>query len=317
MMNPKTLQEAVIFFDDSDNCLNYFISRRWPNGVICPNCGRDDVTFLTSQKKWQCKSSHKQRQFSAKVGTIFEDSPLGLCKWLLAVWMVTNCKNGVSSYEISRHIGVTQKTAWFMAHRIRVAMTTSSFEKFSGEVEADETFIGGKGRNMHQAAKIARKVSNKGGAAHMTSVMGVIQRRGRVRATITKTSGEKVLREIIDNYVERGSHLYTDQARQFQNLGEDYIHWVINHSYEYVRENVHTNSIENFWSLLKRTIRGTYVSVAPEHLQKYIEEQTFRFNERKGTDGERFHKVTSQFAGKRLTYAELTGKTPEAYKLSL
>src|SRR6266700_4962558 len=153
MESPKTLQQAIIYFNNPDNCLNYFVSKRWPNGIVCPNCGRTDVTYLPTQRKWQCKSSHKQRQFSVKVGTIFEDSPLGLDKWLTAVWLITNCKNGISSYEISRHLGVTQKTAWFMIHRIRVAMDSGSFLKLEGEVEADETWIGGDAKNMHQAKR--------------------------------------------------------------------------------------------------------------------------------------------------------------------
>src|SRR6267142_5995056 len=143
---PKTLQQAIIYFSNPENCLSYLTARRWPDGVICPTCGRDDVTFLAKQKKWQCKSAHKQRQFSAKVGTIFEDSPLGLDKWLTAVWLITNAKNGISSYEIHRSLGVTQKTAWFMDHRIRLALGMGSSDKLSGEVEVDETFIGGKAR---------------------------------------------------------------------------------------------------------------------------------------------------------------------------
>ena len=314
-MNPKTLQEAVIFFNDPDNCFNYFVSRRWPNGVICPTCGRDDVSFLTNQKKWQCKSSHKRRQFSLKTGTIFEDSPLGLCKWLIAVWMITTCKNVISSYEVHRALGVTQKTAWFMIHRIRVAMETGTFEKLSGTVECDETWIGGNALNMHHDKRERFKM--KGGRRdHKTAVLGMVERKGRVRARIIPKARMKYMLPIVQETVEEGSNLYTDNATAYELAYVNYVHETVNHSIEYVRENIHTNSIENFWSLLKRTIKGTYISVSPLHLQKYVEEQTFRYNERKKTDGERFEKITSQLADKRLTYADLTGKTPSARFLS-
>lgn len=312
-MELKTLQEAIIFFNNPDNCLNYMIARRFPNGVTCPTCGRNDVTFLAQQRKWQCKSVHKQRQFSIKIGTIFEDSPLGLDKWLTAIWMITNCKNGVSSYEVHRAIGVTQKTAWFMVHRIRTAMETGSFEKLSGNVEVDETFIGGKAKNMHKAKREA--IIQGRGSVGKTAVMGLLERKGRVLAKVIEKTDKDTLHNEVKANVEQGANLFTDEWRSYRGLDADYIHEVINHGVEYVRGNIHTNGIENFWSLLKRTIKGTYVSVEPFHLERYLAEQTFRFNERKGTDGERFQKVTSQIAGKRLTYAELTGKTPPAHLL--
>lgn len=315
METPKTLQQAVVYFNDPDNCLNYFAARRWPHGVACPTCGRDDVVFLAKQRKWQCKSVHTKRQFSAKVGTIFEDSPLGLDKWLLAVWMITNCKNGVSSYEIHRHIGVTQKTAWFMIHRIRIAMTTGSFEKLSGTVEADETWVGGDAKNMH-SAKRERFKMKAGRRDHKTGVLGMLERKGRVRARVINNAKGKTLIPLVRENVEQCSELFTDSHPAYELLAAHYHHEAVNHSIEYVRDNVHTNGIENFWSLLKRAIKGTYVSVESVHLQKYVEEQVFRYNERKGKDADRFSKITGQLAGKRLTYADLTGKTPPARKLS-
>src|SRR5437588_11699341 len=155
---PKTLQEAIVYFSDADRCLDYLAVRRWPDGMpICPVCDRKDARFLANQRKWQCKSVHHHRQFSVKVGTIFEDSPLGLDKWLTAAWTITNDKNGISSYEVARALGVTQKTAWFMMHRIRKAMQTGSFlKKVSGEVEVDDTFIGAKARTMHVAQRRRR-----------------------------------------------------------------------------------------------------------------------------------------------------------------
>ena len=178
---PNTLQQAIIYFSNPDNCREYLVARRWPEGVICPTCGRTDVSFLAKQNKWQCKSAHKQRQFSAKVGTIFEDSPLGLDKWLPAVWSIVNDKNGISSWELHCALGITQKTAWFMLHRIRLAAQSKTFNKLGGEVEADETFIGGKARNMH-ADKRAEKITGRGPEGKAI-VAAVLERGGTVRAS--------------------------------------------------------------------------------------------------------------------------------------
>ncbi|HEX8149010.1 MAG TPA: IS1595 family transposase [Pyrinomonadaceae bacterium] len=317
---PKTLQEAIVFFANPDNCREYMAARRWPNGVICPTCGRTDVSFLAKQNKWQCKSAHAKRQFSVKVGTIFEDSPLGLDKWLMAVWMITNCKNGVSSYEIHRAIGVTQKTAWFMIHRIRLAMQTGSFEKKMGgegaPVEADETFIGGLSKNMHRDVR-ERKITGPGGCGKAI-VFGLLERHGdgsKVRAKVILNRAQETLHNEIKSNVEPGCEVMTDAHRSYLGLNPAYVHQFVDHAEKYVDGQIHTNGIENFWSLLKRSIKGTYVSVEPYHLFRYLDEQTFRFNERHGKDGDRFHKVTGQVAGKRLTYDELTGKLPGDGKL--
>jgi transposase-like protein len=313
---PKTLQQAVIYFSNPENCLNYLAARRWPDGVICPTCGRDDVTFLAKQKKWQCKSAHKQRQFSAKVGTIFEDSPLGLDKWLTAVWLITSCKNGVSSYEVHRAIGVTQKTAWFMLQRIRLAMQTGSFlKRLSGHVEVDETFIGGKARNMHKDRKDRAKLSPTGMVGKI-AVMGLLERHGDVRAMVVPATTRAVLQPKVRQHVEDGSSVYTDSHPGYDELENEYIRGVINHAERYVDGLIHTNGLENFWSLLKRSIKGTYVSVEPFHLFRYLDEQTFRFNSRRGNDSERFERATEQIVGKRLTYAELTGKDKDAREIS-
>jgi len=307
---PKTLQQAIIYFSNPKNCLSYLVARRWPDGVICPTCGRKDVTFLEKQNKWQCKSAHQRRQFSVKVGTIFEDSPLGLDKWLAAVWMITNCKNGISSYEISRALGVTQKTAWFMDHRIRLAMQSGSFLKqMSGHVEVDETFIGGKARNMHRSVK-ARRLQGATGYEGKMAVMGLLERHGEVRTVVIPNTKRKSLRSAINTHVEPGSMVYSDALRSYNDLNTDYIHSVINHAEKYVDGQIHTNGIENFWSLLKRSINGTYVSVEPFHLFRYLDEQTFRFNSRHANDGERFQRVMEKVSGKRLTYNDLTGKDP-------
>ena len=306
---PKTLQEAIVYFADEDNALNYLRTRRWPAGVvICPTCGRDDVTFLAKQRKWQCKSRHKTRMFSIKVGTIFEGSPIKLGKWLAAVWMLTNCKNGVSSYEIHRAIGVTQKTAWFMLQRIRLAMQDEDDGgTLGGEVEVDETFIGGLARNMHKD-KRAKKITGTGGK-DKAIVFGMLERGGRARAAVIDSRKRHELQGQIRKNVKAGSSIFSDELKSYDGLATDYEHAVINHAVKYADGNVHTNGMENFWSLLKRGIKGTYVSVEAFHLYRYLDEQCFRFNFRKDwNDAERFDIVLGKVADKRLTYAQLTGK---------
>jgi transposase-like protein len=227
---PKTLQQAVIYFSNPDNCRDYLVARRWPEGVTCPTCGRDDVSYLANQEKWQCKSAHKQRQFSAKTGTIFEDSPLGLDKWLTAVWLITNAKNGISSYEVHRAIGVTQKTAWFMLQRIRLAMQTGSFmRKLNGHVEVDETFIGGKARNMHKDRKDRAKLSPTGMVGKV-AVMGFLERRGDVRAMVVPATTRAILQPRVRAHVEEGSSLYSDSHPGYDELENEYIRGVINHA---------------------------------------------------------------------------------------
>lgn len=303
---PETLQEAVVFFSDPDRCLEYVVSRRWPNGVTCPACGSADVRFLKNQRRWECRAKHAKRQFSAKNGTIFEDSALGLDKWLVAMWLVVNCKNGVSSYEIHRALGITQKTAWFMDHRIRLALKAGGFSKLSGEVEADETFIGGKARNMH-VSKRQRRITGTGGK-DKTAVMGILERGGNVRTIVIPNRRKSALHAEVKKHVEAGSALYTDFLLSYEGLASDYAHKVVDHAVEYVNGRVHTNGLENFWSLLKRGINGTYVSVEPFHLFRYLDEQSFRYNNRKTTDADRFNMALTGIIGRRVTYKELTGK---------
>lgn len=310
-MEPNTLQDAIIYFASPDNCREYLVAHRWPNGVICPRCGSGNVLFQLKYNRWQCGSKHDLRQFTSKTGTIFEDSPLGLDKWLLAMWQVVNCKNGVSSYEVHRAIGVTQKTAWFMDHRIRCAMGMATPDKLSGEVEADETFIGGKARNMHAWKRTAR-ITGTGGK-DKTAVMGILERGdkdsgkvSKVRTMVVSSRKKKELQAEVKKHVEAGSALYTDALKSYEGLNE-FEHQVIDHAVKYVDGKVHTNGCENFWSLLKRGLNGTYVSVEPFHLFRYLDEQCFRFNNRQMTDGERFSLAVSGVVGKRLTYRKLTG----------
>lgn len=310
---PKTLQQAIIHFADPDNCLKFVVARRWPNGVECPTCGRDDVRFISTRRMWECKSQHARKQFSVKVGTIFEDSALPLDKWLVAIWLIANCKNGVSSYEVARALGVTQKSAWFMLHRIRLAMQARSFLKVGGpgsEVEVDETFVGGAARFMH-ADKHRRRITETG-SKDKTPVMGILERKGEIRATVVPTRRRKILQGEIKKHVAAGSAIYSDNFMSYALMPVDYKHSVIDHAEKYVDGQVHTNGLENFWSLLKRGIKGTYVSVEPFHLFRYLDEQVFRYNFRElAHDGLRFEHLASHIIGKRLTYAQVTGKVGE------
>lgn len=308
-LTPNTLQEAIQYFSDDLLCINFVASLRWSDGIaVCPRCESDKTSFLSTRKIWKCKDCKKQ--FSVKVGTIFEDSPIGLDKWLVAIWLIANCKNGVSSYEIHRAIGVTQKSSWFMLHRIRIAMQAGSIEKLTGEVECDETFVGGLAKNMHKSRR-EKKIKGRGSVGKAT-VMGMLERKGKVRAKVVADTTRETLHGEIKENVEQGANLFTDEWRSYQGLEDAYVHEVINHSIEYVRDNVHTNGIENFWTLLKRSIKGTYVSVEPFHLNKYVDEQVFRFNERKGKDKDRFLKMLSGISGKRLTYEQLIGYCPSS-----
>lgn len=305
-MEPRTLQEAIIYFDNPTNYREYLVARRWPNGVECPRCGSKNVLFLEKYNRWHCREKHDAPQFTLKTGTIMEESPIGLDKWLTAMWQIVNCKNGVSSYEIAKAIGVTQKTAWFLDHRIRLALNSGSFEKLTGEVEADETFIGGKARNMH-VAKRQRRITGTG-TKDKTAVMGILERGGKVRTVVVPNRKKHALQAEVKKHVEAGSALYTDALLSYEGLGSDFAHKVVDHAVRYVDGKVHTNGLENFWSLLKRGISGTYVSVEPFHLFRYLDEQAYRYNNRKMTDAERFSAAVTGIVGKRLTFDQLTGK---------
>jgi transposase-like protein len=296
------LMDAIRYFSDPVTCVMAVSKAKWPKGPECPRCQSKRLSFLKTRLMWTCLACRKQ--FSVKVGTIFEDSPIGLDKWLCAMWLLANCKNGISSYEIARHLHVTQKSAWFMLHRIRYAQHHGTINKMSGHVEADETFIGGKARNMH-AYKRAQKIHGRGPEGKAI-VFGLLDREtGKVRASVVGTRRKHHLQAEIRDNVTAGSALYTDALKSYDGLDE-FAHQVIDHAEAYVDGNVHTNRLENFWSLLKRAIKGTYVSVEPFHLFRYLDEESFRFNERKDTDAGRFQKVLNSVAGKRLTWDVLT-----------
>jgi transposase-like protein len=304
METPLTLQEALIYFSDADRCFEYATNLRWEKGIVsCPRCGSEKHSFISTRRIWSCKGCKKQ--FTIKVGTVMEDSPIGLDKWMGAMWMLANCKNGISSYEIHRALGVTQKTAWFMLQRIRLAMQEDDSKPMSGIVEMDETFVGGKVKNMH-AKKRAKALAAPESFKGKTIVVGMLERGGRVRAGVVAERTKAVLQEIAHTHVAPDATLITDELHAYKGI--DLAHEVINHAEAYVRGHVHTNGIENFWSMLKRGLTGTYISVEPFHLFRYIDEQMFRYNNRRDcNDRIRFEALMGRVFGKRLTYADLTG----------
>ncbi|MGA1993767.1 MAG: IS1595 family transposase [Bryobacteraceae bacterium] len=314
MSEHATLRDAILYFADFEHCHQFMVELRWPDGKVkCPQCGSDKVCYLAKNRVWKCYATHPKPRFTLKTGTIFEDSPIPLEKWLPAVWMLLNSKNGISSWELHRSFGVTQKTAWFMLHRIRLAMQETSFRKMSGTVEADETLIGGKAGNMHldKVARIKMSGANlrRGCEGGKAIVMGLLERETKqARAKVLpNVRGYYVRGNVMDN-VERGSRVYTDSLMSYRNLPSNgFVHDFVDHTERYVNGQVHTNGLENFWSLLKRALKGTYVSVEPFHLQAYCDEQVFRYNNRKLSDLERFITAMRQVIGRRLTYKELIG----------
>lgn len=317
MKEPKTLVEAIRYFSDPDIAFEAAKEFRFPNGVHCPTCGRADVRFIATRRMWECKEKHPRKQFSVKVGTIMEDSALGLDIWFAAIWSIANDKNGISSYEFARMTGITQKSAWHVLHRVRLAMKVAGHDggPLSGTVETDETYVGGKAKNMHKVKR--EKVEKKHGSHFRSKVMvsGVLKRTSEqalshVRVGVLPGSTNTVgnILPFIRENVAPGSEIMADSLAAYTGLKTEYTLETVNHAAEeYVRGRVHNNGMENFWSLLKRSLGGTYVSVEPVHLARYLDEQAFRFNERKGNDGERFRKLASSITGLRLTWKELTG----------
>jgi len=304
---PKTLQQAILYFADADNCITFLSQLRWPDGVECLICESQRVSYLSTRRVWKCLSCKKQ--FSIKVGSLMEDSAITLDKWLVGIWLIANAKNGISSYEIHRSLGITQKSAWFLLHRIRQTMQSINAGKLSGIVEVDETFIGGAARNMHKSKR--GKLSNTGFIGKV-AVMGLLDRhRGEVRTMVIDGTSREILDPKVRQHVEFGSTVYSDKHPGYDKLDDAFMRGVINHAERYVDGQVHTQGIENFWALPKRCIKGTYVSIEPFHLFRYLDEQTFRFNTRKGTDADRFVKAAAALTGKRLMYSDLIGKKTE------
>jgi transposase-like protein len=307
-MEPETLTEAVRYFADLEICDLYMRRIKWPGGKpVCPQCGCDRIGTIASRHLLRCKDCRKQ--FSHKIGTIFEDSPLGLDKWFVAVWCIANARNGISSHELGRALGVTQKTAWFMLHRIRLAMESESFDKFDGPAEADTTYIGGLAINMH-ADKKARKVTGRG-AVDKIAVHGVLQRTteagpSQVVPRVVGAETAVALLTEVRSHVKAGAAVYTDESPAYGELCFTHVHGSVNHSELQFKDGLaHTNGMENFWTLFKRSIKGTYIALAPWHVFRYAHEQAFRFNNRLMNDFDRFFQALSQVVGKRLTYRTL------------
>jgi transposase-like protein len=308
MRQHATLRDAILYFSEFEHCKEFMTELRWADGKVkCPQCSAEKVTFLEKARVWKCYGKHPRPTFTLKTGTIFEDSPIGLEKWLPCVWLIINCKNGISSYEVARDLGVTQKTAWFMLQRVRLAMQDDlTGGMLNGEVEVDETFIGGKMRNMHKSRK--NELQKIGRRAGKVVVIGALERKGRIRASVAPDRTTPVMRDHVQGNVDVGSVIFSDEHASQWKMDDQYRHQIVNHAERYVDGQIHTNGLENFWSLLKRCLHGTYVSVEPFHLFRYIDEQAFRFNHRKLTDVERFTIVMRAIVGRRLTYEQLTGK---------
>ncbi len=301
---PTSLIEAVRYFADSDRCFNFMMKLRWPTGeAACPRCGECDPIFISTRRIWKCRGC--KRQFSIKVGTIFENSGLGFEKWLPAIWLIANSKNGISSHELGRALGVTQKTAWFMNHRIRLAMETGTFEKLSNVVEVDETYVGGLAKNMHKVERDA-KIHGTGGSDKLP-IQGALQRGGKVIAEVIPDATSEVLQGNVAEWLKPDATVYTDGATAYKGL--PFEHETVAHSVgEYVRGNVHTNGIENFWTLFKRAWKGTYTHMNDEHAHRYLAERVFSFNNRELTDLERMESVVAQVSGRGITYDKLKSK---------
>jgi transposase-like protein len=313
---PKTLQEAIKFFADDQRAFDYMMLVRWPDGIVrCPRCDGDQVSFISTRSLWTCKACKTKKQFTLRVGTIFEDSPIKFDKWICAIWLIANAKNGISSYELGRSLGVCQKTGWFMLQRIRLAMQQGSFRKMRGIVEADETYIGAKARYMHKDRRTG--VGHAG--LKKTAVQGILERgtakkHSRVVLNVVSNTRRPELCGNVREHVAKGSTVCTDALMSYDDLECDYDRRVVDHAITYAQGHVHTNGLENFWSLLKRCLKGTYVNVEPFHLFRYLDEQAFRFNEKDNDQG-RFEKAISGIISRRVTWATLTGKDAQAQAL--
>lgn len=296
--------ELIKTFSSELSCIKHLANLRWNGKPKCPYCKHDKVYVFTSGKKFKCASCRKI--FSVRVGTIFEDSKISLKKWFIAIYLEANHKKGISSHQLHRDVGVTQKTAWFMLHRIREAIRTKTFTKLSGIVEIDETFIGGKFGNMHRS--IREKFNGKFYSANKTTILGLLQRNGNVLAIPIPKASKKFIVPLVHNNIEQQSILYTDGGSSYVHINPVYKqHSVIHKMEECVRGDVHTNSMEGFWSQLKRGIIGIYHHISPKHLSRYCDEFTFRYNTRKINNRERFN-LALQMSNGGLTYKNLIRK---------
>lgn len=310
----KTLQQAILYFSNEKVCVEFISRVKWggEGKPFCPKCGSDNVIGLSTRPVFKCREKGCKKQFSIKAGTIFDNSPLPLSKLLPALWLVCNAKNGISSCELSRSLGIHQSSAWHLLHRCREAMRTGTFKKLTGKVELDATYVGGleKFKHVDKKTPTSFKKGVRGGAGK-TTVFGMLERGGELRAMVVMSESEKQVEPLIVKHVEQGSKLLTDAHGAYKTVAgrNPYEHESVEHmAKEYVRGEVHTNGLENFWTLFKRSVKGTYTQVAPFHVDRYLDEQMFRYNNRKTSDFDRFEQAVSQMFERKLTYATLTGK---------
>lgn len=295
-----TLLQMMTAFPDEQSAVDHFTAIRWKGGAYCPHCGSTRVYHFSDQRNHKCGDCRKR--FSIKVGTIFEDSKIPLRTWMLAIWMITSHKRGIASTTLAKDLGVTQKTAWFMTQRLRHAIRTKSFNRpLTGEVEIDETYIGGKAANRHKGDP-----KNGPGTSGKVAVIGALERGGDVVATVIDRTDTATLDGFAHAVVDPAATISTDEHAGYRHLGRTFAHGVVRHSAgEFSRGGFHTNGIEGFWALLKRQIVGIHHFVTPKHLNRYVGESTWRFNARNLGEGERVNALLAQATG-RLTYRELT-----------
>lgn len=301
---PTNLTQAIRYFSDDDRAFEFVKLMRWPDGVTCPRCDSGRLSFLTTRKMWKCLDC--KRQFSVRVGTIFEGSPLPFSTWLPAIWLIANSKNGISSHELGRALGITQKTAWYMLHRIRKAMADGTVGLMAGVIEVDETYVGGAAKNMHRDRR-AYAVTGRGGVDKI-AIQGIRERGGKMRGAVLHGTTAADVEDNIYKWVAVGSTIYTDKFAGYKGLAANFVHGTVDHQKrQYVDGAIHVNSVENFWTLFKRAWRGTYTKHNFEHAHRYLDERLFSFNLRGLTDLERCQAVLGQVTGRRMTWAELTG----------
>ena len=298
----KTLAEFVEYFKDEQTCRNHFTAIRFRNGEYCPHCGHTHIHKFSDGKRYRCAKCKKD--FTIVTGTVFGETKLPLKKWFIAIYLLSNTSKGISSVQLAKHVGVTQKTGWFMDHRLRSAMKQNKGQLF-GKIEADETFVGGLSKNMHES-KREKAITGTGGTGK-AAVMGLKSRDAKeIRAQVVPSVGMADLHKVINENVSTGSTLYTDQWVAYRGLHQ-YVRGIVNHSAkEYVVGDCHTNGIESFWALFKRGYHGVYHWMSAKHLQKYVDECAFRLN-RKGNEMlEVFADVVKNATdGKQLPYKEL------------
>ncbi len=301
MQQFNSLLEMMEVFPDEQSCIDHFRAIRWANGAYCPHCGSDRIYDFSDQRTHKCGDC--RQRFSIKVGTIFEDTKLPLRKWFIAIWLITSHKKGIASTQLAKDLKITQKSAWFVLHRLRYAARTQSFNApLEGDIEVDETYVGGKGKNKH-----ADKKSGKRGGADKTPVIGAVSRQGDVVAQVSDSVGTKALEQFVDQTVDPAKvrTLSTDEWAGYRRLHMKYPHGVVRHNKgEYVNGDFHTQTIDGYWSQLKRQIIGIHHWVSPKHLNRYVAESSWRHNRRKIGEGSRVNALIADATG-RLTYKAL------------